>query len=214
MVPTAWRECAADSFAALLPQVDHLVVVSTASPVAAPVDSRVSVVSAPPEQGRNISAWWNLGLDTAALLARASGAGEWNVIVVNDDCILGPGTVRTLGNEMRAADVSLAYPNCFDDRWTLHRNAGPVELGTRIAGWCFMLPGEDGVRADERMAWWYGDDDLDWRCRELKGAVSVPGLSVDHLHPGQLTAESAELTAQAGRDREVFQRIWAGLVPH
>lgn len=214
IVPTAWRECAQRSFAALLPQVEHLVVVSTSVPIPGLACSSASVISAPASLGKNISAWWNLGLDTAGLIARISGSPVWNALVVNDDCIVAPPSVKILADEMRAEGASMAYPNVYDDRRILHRHAGRVEVATAITGWCFMIRGEDTIRADERLIWWYSDNSWDWECREARGSLLVPGCMIEHLYPGRLTSQSAELSAQTHRDRITFEKIWNGRTPH
>ena len=108
---------------------------------------------------------------------------------------------------------SLVYPNAFDNRWVLNTQPGPVDIHTRITGWCFMLRGEDWLMCDPRLVWWYGDDDLDWTARQRGGALCVPGCAVTHLHPGEMTSASADLTEQTHRDRETFLAKWSG-VPH
>lgn len=155
-----------------------------------------------PGPDRNISRWWNLGLDFLADL----GLPEWNVLVLNDDVVLGPGVVSELVQALRSGSADLAYPGAI---------GGTVPEGDprRITGWCFMLRGESGLRLDESMAWWYGDNDLDWRARQAGGAISVPALRVTHRDPNGYTNRVPGLAMQAGRDRETFLKKW-GRLPH
>lgn len=176
--------------------------------------SGLPVVVAEGGDDRNISRWWNIGLDLVAQHAGWMGATEWNVLVVNDDVVCPPGFVDTLAERMRATSAVLAYPDQAGGRQEiLHTEAAPVPLSQRITGYAFMLRGESGLRADESMAWWFSDDSLDWEARERGGALLVPGIPVQHRAPDVQTNASPELTAQAGRDRQTFINRW-GKAPH
>ena len=75
-----------------------------------------------------------------------------------------------------------------------------------MTGWAFMLAGEKGITADERLVWWFGDDDLDWKSRQAGGTLRIPGYPVQNRFPnGQHTGEREE---QASRDRATFESIW------
>lgn len=225
VIPTRDRhDMLADCVDSLLagPQVLRVVVVDNGS--SPPVDASrwgggVTVLRWP-QDPPNISTLWNAGLDwVAADVARMTAKGslgweEWNVLVVNDDVICPPRLVETLGNRMRATSAVLAYPDQTGGRSEiLHTRTEPVPLSQRITGYAFLLRGEEGLRADPLLAWWYGDDDLDWEARERGGALLVPGVPVEHRAPNVQTAASPELTAQAGRDRETFITKW-GKAPH
>lgn len=240
VVPTAGRECTTSSLASIAGQVDETYVIWTAPDTEVPDEIRdlAHIVRAPGKE-KNISAWWNTGLALAATHAAYAGHSEWNTLVMNDDVIAPAHLTTVLDVAMRSDqenvptgpdDVighmraerhrlfpgvrpTLVYPNAFDDRWVLNTRPGPVDLHTRITGWCFMLRGEDWLMCDPLFRWWYGDDDLDWSARLRGGALCVPGCAVTHLYPGQLTSESAELTSQTHTDREAFALKWAG-VPH
>lgn len=240
VVPTGGRDCTLASLESIASQVDVLIVVWTdlAKEIPDEIRDMAKVVRAPSPE-KNISVWWNTGLAIAAAHAAYGGHSEWNTLVMNDDVIAPSHLTKTLDVAMRSdlavtvtdpGDVlnlmraeryrlfpgvrpTLVYPNAFDDRWVLNTRPGSVDLRTRITGWCFMLRGEDWIFADQRMAWWYSDDSLDWTARQRGGALCVPGCAVTHLYPGKMTGESAELTEQTHRDRETFNRIWSG-VPH
>lgn len=226
VVPSGGRDCLNGCLESLLPQIDTLFLVRTDEFVYEPfgsfLDSKISFID-DIEQPKNISRWWNRGIAASAAYARAFGQAEWNVLIVNDDVVSCPQLVRALDVGLREPTLSvppgarpvLAYPDNYPpySRAEFHAAPGQVQLSTRISGWCFMLRGETEIQADERFQWFYGDDDLDWRCREQGGAVMVPGCAVEHLHPNELTHASPELSARTHVDRQLFHSKW-GTLPH
>jgi hypothetical protein len=103
----------------------------------------------------------------------------------------------------------LAYPDQAGGRAEiLHTQAAPVPLSQRITGYAFMLRGEAGLRADESLVWWAGDDDLGLQAQAAGGALLVPGIPVEHRAPDVQTNASPVLTAQAGRDMDTFVAKW------
>jgi hypothetical protein len=207
-----------DLIGSLKEQVYDVIVVANNWQRSDPADwlesSGLPVVVAEGGDDRNISRWWNLGLDLVAQHAGWMGATEWNALVVNDDVVCPPGFVDALAARMRATSAVLAYPDQAGGRTEiLHTQAAPVPLSQRITGYAFMLRGESGLRADESMAWWFSDDSIDWEARERGGALLVPGIPVEHRAPDVQTNASPELTAQAGRDRQTFINRW-GKAPH
>lgn len=158
----------------------------------------------------NISRLWNRGIDAARALAQFDGHQEFNIAVINSDVVCPPGWLEGIGEGLRKYNAALAYPDQHDAAPgpIKHVYPGPVDLRTRITGFAFMLRGETSIRLNEELVWWYGDDDLDWRCREIGGSVLLPGLAVKHLDPNGSMNARPELSAQAGRDRTTFQRIW------
>lgn len=209
----------------VIPQVHHTYVIATAHFDFVPGD----YVDVLPDlrQPKNISRWWNRGIAAVQHHARLLGASAWNVLIMNDDVIACPQLVRTLNlalrhgmiegyppGEIEGAVPVLAYPDNFaGDRFAFHTAPGPVDVTTRISGWCFMIKGESGLTADEDLQWWYSDNGLDYAARIMGGAVMVPGCAVEHLHPNELTAQSPELTARTHIDRQIFEQKWGG-VPH
>lgn len=190
-----------DCVASLRDQVDGIVVVANNGYGAGDLPAGVTVAH-DPGPSRNISRWWNLGLDAIEDL----DWGRWNVLVVNDDVVMGPGSVAVLASTLRAVEAALAFSG--SKKRTLSRDDSE-----RITGWCFMLRGESGLRADERMEWWYGDNDLDWRARREGGSVTVPGVGHVHRDPNGYTNRVPDLAVQTVRDREVFRAKW-GRLPH
>lgn len=206
VIPSEGRPCLHDALAAVRHQVDEIVLVANNGYTGMDCGDRVNIMR-DRNADRNISRWWNVGLDAVAWQMEDQGIEQWNVVVLNDDTIMAPGSVDALVSGMRRQEgAQLAF--CGQEGRIL-TSPSP----DRITGWCFALRGEGGLRADERMAWWYGDNDLDYRARELGGSVVVPGVEHTHLYPNGYTVGNGELGAQAGRDRETFLSLW-GRLPH
>lgn len=156
----------------------------------------------------NISRWWNAGLAEVARQER----GNYEVAILNDDLRIPDGTLTKLSNALRENKCAAAFPDsqgilAAGDVSVL-TEAVPHNLHHRMTGYCFMLAGELKLRADESLAWWYGDDDLEWRAAQAGGVVRVGGLPISHLHPSESTNYDPELFAQAGRDRHTFVAKW------
>jgi GT2 family glycosyltransferase len=223
VIPTRDRpDMLYDCVNSVIDQVDHVFIIDNASHPPADheqwpdtVDGRPRVMSARvDEDPPNLSRLWNLGLALADNAAWGRAATAWDIVVLNDDVMVPPGWVAALSTAMRETTAVLAYPDQFGaGRRILHTEPGPVDLRTRITGYAFMLRGEAGLRLDETFAWWYGDDDLDWRARQHGGALLVPGIPVRHRAPDAQTNARPELLAQAARDRQAFAAKW-GRTPH
>lgn len=200
VVPTEGRPCLHDCLAAVRDQVDLAVLVVNNGYTG--MDAGAVGVLQDPGADRNISRWWNIGLDAVAVLARNKQLDRWNVLVLNDDTVMHPGSVAALTDGLRRHDgAQLAYPG---DREQVFTVPGP----DRITGWCFALRGEGALRADENLVWWAGDNDLDWRARQAGGTVTVPEVSHTHLYPNGYTVARPELSDQAGRDMARFAEKW------
>jgi len=205
VIPTEGRPCLHDCVAALRDQVDGIVLACnggyTGRDVASPVTVRYDPGPVP-----NISRWWNTGLDTISGLAELKGHDRWNVLVINDDTIMAPGSVAVLTAGLRdywAADLASPWDGPTIRLWRDSKQPLP-----RITGWCFALRGESGLRADEELVWWAGDNDLDWQARQGGGTVTVSGVDHQHLHPNGYTVARPDLTEQAGKDMARFVEKW------
>lgn len=201
----------ADCITSVVDQVDRVIVIDNLSdpPIdPEPWDGKVGVASLPIDPP-NISTLWNVGIALADAGAHRMGAEAWDVAVLNSDVVVPSGWIDGLSTAMRSTTAVLAYPDQHGgSEQILHWEPGPIDLRQRITGYAYMLRGEHGLRLDEDFAWWFGDDDLDWRARKQGGALLVPGLAVEHRCPNISTNERPELAAQAGRDRETFRRKW------
>lgn len=158
----------------------------------------------------NISRLWNMGIDTARSWAMQRMQSEFNIAVLNSDVMCPDNWLSGMGNGLRKYNATLAYPEQYGSisAPVKHVVAGPISLYERITGYAFMLRGETSIRLNEDLKWWYGDDDLDWRCRELGGSVLLPNLAVKHMEPNVSTNARPELAAQTALDRETFLKIW------
>lgn len=157
-------------------------------------------------QPRNISRWWNRGLDAVHEVQRWVD-DEYVVAVLNDDLVLPPRFVRRLAAAIVDTGAAVAYPDQHGfGQDQLHTYVGPISLYRRMTGYAFALRGSANIRADETLQWWYGDDDIDWTARQRGGSVLVGGLTVQHLCPNQTTV--GELQVQAGLDRGRFEAKW------
>lgn len=201
----------ADCIRSVIDQVDTVIVVDNLSqpPIdTGPWHGKARCVWAPLDPP-NISTLWNIGITLADTQAARARAQQWDVAVLNSDVTVPPGWVDDLSTAMRATTAVLAYPDqCGGQKQILHTEAAPIDLRQRITGYAYLLRGEAGLRLDESMAWWYGDDDLDWQARQQGGALLVPGLAVEHRLPNVSTNERRELLEQAGRDRTTFKTKW------
>lgn len=216
VIPTANRpEVLQQCLEALLPQVDVAYVIDNGLVRPVPTEgfgengayiARVEMAS----EEFNLSKLWNIGLDLCS--AQVPDGEPYEVAIVNDDGIIPPGWFEAVSKAMRESGSAAACSDP-DNRLRqpmLHREPGPVGLQTRMLGWAFMLAGEKGLRFDEDMKWYFGDDDMDWRSRQEGGMIMIPGYQVINLYPNaQMTPE---LHAQTGRDREAFEKKW-GMAP-
>lgn len=154
------------------------------------------------EQPPNLSRLWNAGIDKARKLA----AGDSPFIaVLNDDAIVPPGWFAEIEANMLEFGC---YAGAFaDGPPTLHRVPGVTGLHQRMPGYAFIIRGS--LRADERLRWWCGDNDLDMQARAAGGTVLVPqsGLgAVQHLYPDQTTR--GVLAEQTAADMATFVEKW------
>lgn len=158
----------------------------------------------------NISRLWNIGLDQAAKFARSLEQKEWFVAIVNDDVVVPSDWFETV---IAAMVRTGAAAGCSDQHNALRggdllRQDLGGSLYYRMCGFAHVLRGSMELRYDEDLRWWFGDDDMDWRCRQLGGMVIVPGHAVHHKYGSASTNARPELGAQAGRDRMTFQEKW------
>jgi hypothetical protein len=156
---------------------------------------------------KNISRWWNTGIDFIASLHTADS--RYAVAVLNDDVIVGGLQLRHLAQRMFDENAAVTYPNVHGhDRDVLLDTAAPVDLRLRMLGCCFVLNPRSGLRADESLVWWYGDDDIDWRARGRGGSLLVHDVIIQHVSPNGWQSTNPELIAQTALDRTTFLKKW------
>lgn len=160
------------------------------------------------EDPPNISRLWNRGLDYAYRFEDSyKDDAEFMVAVLNDDLTVSSALLNALSLGMARTGATVAYPDQHGiGRDVMHQRAEPISLFLRMTGYAFALRGSARLRADETLQWWYGDDDIDWRARNLGGSMLVGGVSVTHHTPNETTV--GVLAEQAGRDRQTFINKW------
>lgn len=195
--------------AAIDPQVDLVIVVDNASdpPASPPILTKPHLVIVVPEQPPNLSTLWNLALADAA--EHADGERH-NVALLCDDVVVPEGWFATVRRGMRnhgagAASTHQATPITSP----IVKTAPDRDVWNRMCGWAFMLAGERGLRADERLRWWWCDTHLDFLARRNGGMVLAPGPVAVNSKPNGWTTQRVELAEQAGKDGETFAEIWA-----
>lgn len=207
VIPTTGRDCLYDCLEAITPQVDHVFGIWARQealddnwPTGLDV---VEVV--PPTEKRNISRWWNVGIDKAKSMANWGGAKEWDVAILNDDVIVPPNWMDVVAGRMRGMKVAAASMGTVVMPFLQTRPAR-TPLHKRMAGFAFVLAGELGVRADESLEWWCGDNDIDMQSRLKGGTLILPDTGVKHLYPDQST--TGELATQTAVDMQRFVDKW------
>lgn len=210
VIPTYNRhEMVTECVLSLKDQVDGTVIVDNGSNpiVTFGPDVGPILIRRVPMRPPNLSALWNTGLRTADQMAMAQGAKTWDIAVVNDDAIIPPGWMTVVGDAMRKLDASAAgsIGGAMGDPIRYGAEVPPA-VHTRLPGWAFILRGEHGMRADETMQWWCGDDDLSMQARQAKGLVLVPGMDVPNRLANSTT--TGILLEQSAKDVARFVEKW------
>lgn len=211
------QELLLETIASLAPQVDRILVIDNASdpPIRVPRDihRNVVLVVRDPQQPPNLSALWNRGLELADYAAQAVGATEWDVGIFGDDVFVPHDWWIRVGTAMRTNKcVAGATHGILPQAVDIVKREIDHDITSRMPGWAFMLCGESAMRLDENLRWWWGDTDLDWRCRQAGGVVIAAGAIAINQRPNEHTVNKPELTFQAGQDRDTFAVKW-GRVP-
>ena len=173
----------AQAVAAIRPQVDYVVSIAHGDEARAYAAPLVDALGVWDERLPNVSAMWNIGLSLADHLA----AGRpYDVAVINDDATVPPGWFATLAAHLRDGATGASGPRSPRRR-------------TLIAGYAFLLDGTAGIRADESLRWWYGDDRIQDDCNALGGFHIDPGVAVPNARA--FTTSTGELAEVARADR-------------
>lgn len=211
-----------ETVAAIAPQVDRVLIIDNASDP--PVEQFRYVPNGKvyyvPDQPPNLARLWNFALDkindaNTSIVGRtlAPLADHHDVAFLCDDSPPWPGwfdTVRFTMHEYGCDAASTGQYGAVSSPLVKRQPDG--DIYTRMHGAAFILCGKSGIRADERMHWWWLDTDIDWQARHGRGMVIVPGQPVENRLPNHWTVTKPELGEQAGRDREAF-RVKHGWVP-
>lgn len=205
VIPSGNRQQELTALVQVLVEDDvHVVVVDTGYSPALTLggawSSRITILEDKAEP-KNIQRWWNQGIDWIAGWEN-DNEEEYVVAILNDDIVIEKGFVPALAGAILFHDVAGSFPDIYG----MGRDFVAHQLNHwRMSGYAFAMRGRLGFRADERLVWWGGDTDLNWRMWLNGGMVTVGGLKLHHLYPNQSTV--GELAEQAGRDRETFKEI-------
>lgn len=164
------------------------------------------------EQPPNLSRLWNIGLNWADGF-QDPVFNEHFVTILNDDAMIEPHYFEAVDAAFRHTDAAITFPNrgMLAAKGTmLHREAPrtPVPLNQRLTGWCFTLRGSIGLRADERLRWWCGDNDLEMQAMEHGGTVMLQDTYVQNLYADISTVTSDALSRQTKLDMATFVEKW------
>jgi hypothetical protein len=221
VVPTHNRpERLAALVGSLAKQTDHIVVLDNASDP--PVDWSVLASAAlpatvevlrDPQQPPHLSRFWNVLFDHCAKLATQRGPDSngylrWDVAVFNDDAIIPSGWFDACSTVLRGhLDAVVAHTGTVP----IHRHelvdAYPYSREKRMCPWAFVVAGEEGLRADESMRWWFFDDDFNRQAIDAGGVIAVPGPLV--INANAVESTTGVLAEQAEQDRKTFEAKWA-----
>lgn len=197
--PELLKECV-DAVAS---QVDAVCVIDNASDP--PATARSEILVRVPDQPPNLSHLWNIGIDVA------SEHGAEYIAFLCDDAIVPDGWFAAVVGAMRltGAAVGCSHPG---NTWyyTNLKTEHDHDVMNRMPGWAFVLDASKGIRADERLHWWYCDTAIDWIARHRGGMVMVGGYPVPNMRPNDFTNTRPELAARAGLDGQLFAQLYGG----
>jgi hypothetical protein len=163
---------------------------------------------------RNIARWWNEGLSWARGWAEQERLTSWEVFLPGSDVTGETWSVAMLAVELRKRGLTMVGPHLDCAAGQCSPRKVPVEefhaeyprtLWARVPGACMLVAGESGLRFDERMPWWYSDDDAETWARHHGGAGLVHGTGLLHPQDHMLDAEQAE---QATASRALYVEKW------
>ena len=133
---------------------------------------------------RNISAWWNTGLD----------ACDGRALVLNDDVEATPEALGALLTALQTADL-VYVPG---------RNK---KARTRISGWCWGIDSRAALRPSTVYHWWYGEDDLYSRAHEAGWRIECVDVDVRHIDRGGFGV-APEFAEAVKADRAMYEDRW------
>lgn len=190
---------------AIGPQVDMVIVIDNASDPAVEMESAEgwrTVVLRILEQPPNLARLWNIGI--AAATDVATPGEQPYVAVLCDDAAIPEGWFAAVTDLMK---LTGAVVGC-SGHGTRVKTEPDSNLGERMPGHAWILDPISTVRPDESMAWWWCDTDIDWQARKAGGMAMVDGFYVHNIHPNDWTMRRPELGEQAGQDGLAFVAKW------
>lgn len=165
-----------------------------------------ATVIATREQEISLTRWWNEALEYVSARAPA----VHNIYVFDADSMASPAVVRQLAVVLRRESVAATCPDrhgtLTDGDVHIERRLVAQPQALRMTGYCFMLRGELGLRADTQFRFWYCDDDMEFQARVAGGVGMVGGCSVGHPVTGRPPSPYIQRCAE--EDREKFIQKW------
>lgn len=163
--------------------------------------------------GEGIHAMWNRGM---------SGAPDSHVLFINDDVTFDPGSIDALAGLLDFDDnVGIACPN-YDGRVIpgFYQSVsiacpGNYDGTDGLAGFCMLLRKDMACRwsFDERMRWYYGDNDVINWVRSQGKTAAISSISTMQLNPSWTMKNDppTNFSAIIERDRQIYENKWRQL---
>jgi hypothetical protein len=200
------QELLDQTIAAIRPQVDTTMVLDNASDPKLTVPEGVGTMYVP-DQPPNLAKFWNMGLDFYAHWYGKQG-WEYDVAILCDDAPVPDGWFAAVTEAMRGTGAVVGCSNPWGHAHAPVLKTEPDrDIAGRMPGWAWVTAGSAGLRADERLHWWYQDTKVDWDARRSGGMVMIGGYPVSNQRPNEFTVSRPDLNEQAGRDGEMFAQI-------
>lgn len=167
-----------------------------------------SVVKVMVPEGSGIHTMWNLGMSLS----------DGHVLFLNDDVQLVEGAIDAMCSSLdREPSYGLVCPQYAKneletDQLTETTCRGRYDGSGGIAGFCMMLSSDlSGLwRFDERMKWWYGDDDLvKWVVGRGRRAAIIADARCSHDHSRTVDNDPPPSFATlVNNDKLVYESKW------
>lgn len=138
----------------------------------------------------NISKWWNLGLEYIAE-KEFYNDDDYLVAILNDDAVLPDNWIEEMEEAIESGVSGAGTPRGLGSQ--------------KIAGWAFALNGRHDMRLDEKLVWWYGDDDIQRQCEEESGFKLIHGLSIGNKYANSSYDFMRE---QIEKDEAYYNQKW------
>ena len=187
--------------------------INLAMPEINSVDGPGDIILIQVNEGAGIHEMWN---DGSAML---EALGQWHILYANDDITIDPGAIDSMTGVLDVHDeIGVICPN-YDKRvipgyCTEVSIACPGRYdGTDgLAGFCFLLRSEIDRewRFDERMRWYYGDNDIVNWVRLLGKVAAISGVSTMQINPSWTKTNDPPpgFHKFTEKDRKIFEAKW------
>lgn len=153
------------------------------------------------ELGSGIHVMWNLGIEHCV-------SGGNHIAFVNDDTTIAPNCFQIISDLLdRRTDIGLVTPNYTNESLPEFREM------VKHGGFCMTLARDlcQEWRFDERMKWWYGDDDIQqWTHRAKNRLVGLTGLTTCGDNCSYTTGNDGPVGFHelVENDRKLFVEKW------